>query len=93
MAEVQRIDEQSRYELIGDDGNVIGFADYRDDGTNLVFPHTVIDPAFRGRGNGDILVAGALDDVRSLGRKIVPTCWFVGEFIDQNPQYADLLAR
>jgi uncharacterized protein len=91
MTDVQRIDERSRYELVAD-GDVIGFADYRDDGTNLVFPHTVIKPEHRGRGNGDVLVAGALDDVRQQGRKVVPTCWFVREFIELHPDYADLLA-
>lgn len=92
MTTVQRIDETSRYELVHDDGTVLGFADYRDDGTNLVFPHTVIDPAHRGKGWGDVLVQGALDDVRTLGRQVVPSCWFVAQFIDEHPEYGDLRA-
>lgn len=92
MSTVQRIDEASRYELVADDGTVLGFADYHDDGTNLVFPHTVIDPSHRGRGYGAVLVKGALDDVRSMGRQVVPSCWFVAEFIDLNPEYRDLVA-
>lgn len=92
MAIVQRIDEAARYELVDDDGTVLGIADYRDDGTNLVFPHTVIDPAHRGKGWGDVLVAGALDDVRKQGRRVVPTCWFVDQFIDEHPDYGDLRA-
>ena len=48
--------EQQRYELV-EDGRVLGFADYRPlpgDGLVLEFPHTVIDPAERGRGLGAV---------------------------------------
>lgn len=93
MATVQRVEQASRYELVDDDGTVLGIADYHDDGTNLVFPHTVIDPAHRGKGLGDLLVAGALADVRSQGRQVVASCWFVAKFIDEHPDYADLRAR
>lgn len=83
--------DRSRYELL-DDGEVIGIADYRDDGERVVFPHTVIDRDRRGHGLGEILVRYALDDVRSKGRSIVPSCWFVAEFVDLNPEYRDLVA-
>ena len=67
-------------------------ADYRDTGDALVFPHTEIDPAHRGKGLGEILVRAAMDDVKALGRTVVPTCWFVREFLDAHPDYADLRA-
>ena len=34
---------------------------------------------------------GALDDVRPTGRRVVPSCWYVAQFIDEHPDYADLL--
>jgi predicted GNAT family acetyltransferase len=84
--------ESSRYELV-EDGQVVGFADYRDLGDGrLEFPHTVVDPARRGRGLAAELVTGALDDVRSHGATVVPTCWYVERFIDRHPAYQDLLA-
>ena len=39
-----------------------------------------------------MLVQGALDDVRSSGRSVVARCWFVDQFLDANPDYADLRA-
>ena len=81
-----------RYELVLD-GTVVGVADYRDRGDALVFDHTEVDPARRGHGLGATLVRAALDDVRAHGRTIVPRCWFVAEFVERNPDYADLLAR
>ena len=58
----------------------------------VVLPHTEIDGARRGQGLGAILVQGVLDDVRPSGNKVVPACWYVAQFIDENPSYRDLLA-
>jgi predicted GNAT family acetyltransferase len=89
--EVRNNAERSRYELVLD-GELIGIADYRHLDGRTVFPHTEIRPAQRGRGWGAELVRGALDDVRTSGRQVVAQCWYVAEFIDDHPQYADLLA-
>ena len=83
---------RSRYELCDDD-RLLGFTEYdeRDDGV-LVLPHTVITEPKRGAGYGGTLVRGALDDVRAKGRTIVAECPFVKRFIDEHPDYQDLLA-
>ena len=81
----------SRYELVVD-GDVVAVADYRDDGTTVVMHHTYTQPHHRGNGYAAILVQGALDDLRARGRTVVPTCWFVAEFIDGHPEYRDLVA-
>jgi predicted GNAT family acetyltransferase len=46
----------------------------------------------RGRGLGAELVRGALDDVRTSGGRIVARCWYVAQFIDEHPEYGDLVA-
>jgi predicted GNAT family acetyltransferase len=91
MIEVRKAPERFRYELV-DDGKVVAIADYVEQGDVVVFPHTVVDSARRGQGLGEQLVQGALDDVRATGRKVVPSCWFVAEFLDQHADYADLRA-
>jgi uncharacterized protein len=88
--EVVNREESSRYEIIVD-GETKGFAEYRVIGDDIVFPHTVVDPRWRGHGLGAALVSQALDDVRSTGRRVVPSCWYVAHFIDSNPDYAELL--
>ncbi|MET0729277.1 MAG: GNAT family N-acetyltransferase [Acidimicrobiales bacterium] len=90
-AQVHKVEHHSRYELVMDD-KVVGVADYRLDDEVVVFPHTEIAPPMRGRGLGEMLVRAALDDVRESGRQVVARCWFVREFIDDNPEYADLHA-
>jgi predicted GNAT family acetyltransferase len=89
--DVQHNQEKSRYELLVN-GSLTGIADYRAEGDTLVFPHTEIEPRMQGQGLGEKLVRSALDDVRRRNAKVVPLCWFVREFIDDNPEYADLKA-
>ena len=88
---VRKNPERPRFELVEHD-DVIGVADYREDGNRLVFHHTEIARNLRGQGRGERLVQGALDVVRAEGKRVVPRCWFVAEFIDLHPEYADLVA-
>jgi predicted GNAT family acetyltransferase len=90
--QVRKDEARSRYELVEGGDAVIGFADYRVRGDVVVFDHTVIDPDRRGQGLGAVLVQGALDDVRLTRRKVVPVCWYVGQFMDTHSGYADLAA-
>ena len=90
QTEVRRNAERSRYELFVD-GQLTGHATYVIDGDQVVFPHTEIASRSRGQGLGDVLVRGALDDVRGGGQTVVPLCWFVAEFIAQNREYQDLV--
>lgn len=87
---VRHVPEMSRYE-VAVDGAVVGVADYQVREGTWVFSHTEVEPAHRGKGLAAELVRSALDDVRKAGGKVVPRCWYVAEFIDGNPEYADLL--
>jgi predicted GNAT family acetyltransferase len=89
--QVTRNDTAGRYELHVD-GERAAIADFTLRGDVVVLPHTVVDPARRGQGLGAVLVAEALDDIRAAGRTVVPSCWYVAEFIDSHPEYRDLLA-
>jgi len=75
------------------DGKVAGFATYRDRPGRREFLHTEVDPAFEGRGVGGDLVRGALERARADGVRVVPTCPFVKGWIDEHPDYADLVGR
>ncbi len=82
---------ESRYELRLD-GEPAAHADYVRDTRSITVTHTVTDPAKRGNGLAAILVRRLLDDARSAHQVVVPACWYVAQFIDDHPDYADLLA-
>ena len=90
MSEIRHNAAASRYEM--DVHGELAVAEYRERDGVLVFTHTETPRSARGQGHGAILVKGALDDVRKRGKKIVPACWFVREFVERTPGYADLLA-
>jgi predicted GNAT family acetyltransferase len=83
--------EAQRYELWSGD-RLDGFASYRELPGKLEIYHTVILPELEEQGLGSQLIAAALDDVRAKGLGVIPTCSFVGFFVGQHPEYADLLA-
>ncbi len=85
-------DDLGRYELRQGE-ELLAFADYTVHGDVLELPHTVTTPAHRGQGHAGRLVAFALDDIRRSGRRVLPSCWFVAQFIDDHPEHADLVAR
>lgn len=91
QTDVRNNPDRSRYELFAD-GELVGIADYWVTGDRAVFPHTEIAGHRRGMGLGEVLVRGALEDVRVTGRTVDPRCWFVAQFIDEHPEFRDLLA-
>lgn len=78
---VVRNEAAGRYEIrLGD--VLGGFTEFRPDAHGrLVFPHTEIDPAFKGENLGEILVGRALADVASRGETIVPRCAYVVRYL------------
>ncbi|MCT1614025.1 GNAT family N-acetyltransferase [Corynebacterium sanguinis] len=83
---------QNRYEIFVDD-KVAGYAAFRETGEGLRdFNHTVIQPEFRGQGLSTPLIQHALDDTRTAGKKIIPTCSAVAHFLSKNEGYRDLVA-
>jgi len=81
---------ENRYE-IRVDGELAGFAQYRQRPAGLAFTHTEIDDRFEGQGLGGRLVSFALDDARSRGLAVLPFCPFVKGYIEGHPEYLDLV--
>ena len=81
---------KSRYEAALD-GDQAGIAAYELSGDTIVFTHTVVDEDLEGRGVGSTLIRHALDDARNRHLTVVPECEFVAAFIDDHPEYRDLV--
>lgn len=81
---------KSRYEAALD-GDPAGIAAYELSDDTIVFTHTVVDEDLEGRGVGSTLIRRALDDARDRRLTVVPECEFVAAFIDDHPEYRDLV--
>jgi uncharacterized protein len=79
-----------RFEIVVD-GQVVGFAEYRDRGQVRSFVHTEVDRAFEGRGLAGQLIAYALADARDRGLAVLPFCPFVRAFIERHREFLDLV--
>lgn len=82
--------ERRRFEILVD-GELAGYTEYHDRGPLRVFPHTVIEEAYAGRGLATRLVRSALDRMRVEGRPVLPLCPVVCGFIAKHPDYLDLV--
>jgi predicted GNAT family acetyltransferase len=93
MAELRVVDNppELRYEVWADD-RLAGEIRYTLDGEVVAMVHTEVDAELEGKGLGQALVAGALDDVRAQGRRVRPLCPFVAKYIARHADYADLVA-
>jgi uncharacterized protein len=81
----------SRYELwLGT--TRAGLIQYLAEAGTVLLVHTEVDPAFEGQGLGERLVTGALADLRTRGRKLVPLCPFVRAYLRRHPDQTDLVA-
>ena len=80
----------SQYELANGAG--IALAAYNLDGNVVSFTHTEVPEEMEGQGIGTRLVAGALQDVRARGLKIVPLCSFVRHYVETHAEVQGLLA-
>jgi predicted GNAT family acetyltransferase len=81
---VIRNDEDHRYEVHVDDV-LAGFTVFRIDARGrLHFPHTEVDPAFRGRGLAQAVVSEAMADVARRGETVVPHCPVVAKYLRDN---------
>ena len=79
-----------RYELRRGD-TVLGEIRYRLEPGAVVLVHTEVSSSSEGHDLGSVLVAGALEDIRARGLRVVPLCPFVSAYIRRHPEYADLI--
>jgi predicted GNAT family acetyltransferase len=80
----------SRFELTADN-TVAGYTQYRLEDGAIAFTHTIVEPAFEGRGIGSALASRALDEVRRRGLTVLPYCPFIRGYIARHSAYLNLV--
>jgi predicted GNAT family acetyltransferase len=87
-----RQDEAAHRFVIEVDGQPAGFIQYRMRGDAFDLLHTEVQPQFEGRGLAGQLARFAVDQARSAGRKVIPSCAYVAAWLERHPQDQDLVA-
>lgn len=72
-------------------GKEIAFAEYRIEGDSIIFPHTIVPPAFGGKGVGGKLVEAGLAYAREHKLWVKPTCEFFRAYIAKRPELHGLV--
>ena len=83
---------EQRYELWVGEARA-GVIEYDTEPGVVVLIHTEVDPAFEGRGLAAKLIAGAIEDIRARGLKLVPVCPVVRAHLRRHPEDRDLVVR
>ena len=78
-------ERELRYEW-WEGGERVGSIAYRTEPGVRVLVHTEVDPSYKGQGLGNVLVQGALDDLRERGLAMRPVCPFVTAYLRRHPQ-------
>jgi uncharacterized protein len=78
-----------RFEL--DVEGAVAFASYRLAPGTVIITHTETPRSLRGRGFASELVRGALEMIRADGLKVVAGCSFVVDYLQDHPEFADVV--
>ena len=91
MSDVQVTDNTARHRFeVSLDGDT-AFAEYRLKPGQLEMPHTLVPPAFEGKGIAGALARHAFGYARDHGLKVVPTCPFMASWAAKHPEVQDLV--
>ena len=92
MADVRHLKDAYKFAIIVDD-EVAGYTEYRMGPGVRSFMHTIVDPKFRGQGLAGQLVKFGLDESRGEGLLVEPYCPFTRRYIQEHPEYLDLVSE
>lgn len=73
------------------DGAFAGLLVYEQTGTRYALTHTYVEPSYRGRGLATRLVQHVMEELRAKGTTATNYCPVVDAFLQNHPEYADLV--
>lgn len=84
------LEENTRF-VLKDGDKEIGEMTWSEAGeTRLIIDHTFVDPAYRGQGLAEKLLAKGVEKARKEQKKIIPLCPFAKKEFERKPEYADV---
>ncbi|MDO8209512.1 GNAT family N-acetyltransferase [Conexibacter sp. CPCC 206217] len=83
---------RNRYELHGDDGDLLGFVEYLPAGESTIIAHTEVAVEHEGEGVGGRLVRGTFAAIEADGKTVIPLCPFAAAYVRRHPDLVALVA-
>ena len=87
--EVTNNTAKSRFEVVL--GGDTAFAEYHLRPGKIILPHTVVPPAFEGKGVASALARYAFGYAREHGLQVIPTCPFMAGWVKKHPEVHDIV--
>lgn len=87
---IKHNEQAHRFETTVD--GTTAYISYVDNGNVIVYDHTIVPSAIGGRGIAGQLTKHALDYARAQGKKVMPACSYVANYMRKHPEYSDLKA-
>ncbi|APF41466.1 GNAT family N-acetyltransferase [Neomicrococcus aestuarii] len=85
-------EDRGRFDLWQGD-QFIGFLGYHEEDGVVEVQHTIIDEKFGRKGYARALVTMVLEQLRTEGKKIIPQCSYVLDYLGRYPEYKDMVLR
>ena len=73
------------------EGNIIGYCQYKEENDVWSITHTVVKQEFGGRGIAKRLVLAVIDEARKQNKKINPICSYAKKMMESNDEYRDVI--
>ena len=73
------------------EGNIIGYCQYKEENNIWSITHTVVKQEFGGRGIAKRLVLAVIDEARKQNKKINPICSYAKKMMESSDEYKDVL--
>lgn len=84
-------EEGSQFELHVPGG--VAFVEYYREGEKIFLTHTETPEELRGRGIAHKLIQRTLQCIKDNGLTLVPLCSFVANYINEHPEWNDILSE
>ena len=75
------------------EGNIIGYCQYKEENNIWSITHTVVKQEFGGRGIAKRLVLTVIDEARKQNKKINPICSYAKKMMESSDEYKDVLIQ
>ena len=73
------------------EGNIIGYCQYKEQDNVWSITHTVVKQEFGGRGIAKRLVLAVIEEARKQNKKINPICSYAKKMMESSDEYKDVI--